>query len=206
MSYLTYTGDFGKQGVPYYLTDTGSEEYTNLYSGVCSSSLKDLKEVAEESFREFSQGNSKAVRSQVIRDLGKGEEERVEYFRGEGERGNLWLAQSYYWGNNELQQDFGEARRHFEMAAAEGGAINVRGEALYNLGVMHANGQIPAERGINMGGDVRALGLWEEGAGERLRGARGAKRRAEMARLRDLGARSRYFRTQRSCCQVHHHF
>ena len=70
---------------------------------VCSSSLKDLKEVAEESFREFSQGNSKAVRSQVIRDLGKGEEERVEYFRGEGERGNLWLAQSYYWGNNELQ-------------------------------------------------------------------------------------------------------
>ncbi|GMH91037.1 hypothetical protein TrST_g9785 [Triparma strigata] len=164
MSYLTYTGDFGKQGVPYYLTDTGSEEYTNLYSGICSSSLKDLKEVAEESFREFSQGNSKAVRSQVIRDLGKGEEERVEYFRGEGERGNLWLAQSYYWGNNELQQDFGEARRHFEMAAAEGGAINVRGEALYNLGVMHANGQIPAERGINMGGDVRALGLWEEGA------------------------------------------
>ncbi|GMH67503.1 hypothetical protein TL16_g04695 [Triparma laevis f. inornata] len=161
-SFLTYTGDFGDDFVPYYLTNTGEEKYTNLYSGVCSTSLGYLKSVAEKSFQELSRGNSKPIPSSSIKDLGTSFG-KVDYFKGEGERGNLWLAQGFYWGNEEVQQDFGEARRHFELAAQEGGAPHIRGEALYNLGVMHANGQIPQQP--NLGGDIQALNMWERGAG-----------------------------------------
>lgn len=109
-SFLTYTGDFGDDFVPYYLTNTGEEKYTNLYSGVCSTSLGYLKSVAEKSFQELSRGNSKPIPSSSIKDLGTSFG-KVDYFKGEGERGNLWLAQGFYWGNEEVQQDFGEARR-----------------------------------------------------------------------------------------------
>jgi len=168
-SYLLYSLDYPQSSIPYYLLHHSHTapppSYTTTNTGLCTLSSTILKQPTLQALRGYSSGSSRPLNALTLGTLSE-TEERHEYFQstaGAAPFNTLRLAQSYYWGAPGIPQNHPRAFDLFREAGDQHGPQ--QGEALYNLGVMYANGQAPPPHNHNAAHpDIRAMEVWERAA------------------------------------------
>eukprot|EP00520_Triparma_pacifica_P014846 CAMPEP_0118654366 /NCGR_PEP_ID=MMETSP0785-20121206/12355_1 /TAXON_ID=91992 /ORGANISM="Bolidomonas pacifica, Strain CCMP 1866" /LENGTH=626 /DNA_ID=CAMNT_0006547029 /DNA_START=741 /DNA_END=2617 /DNA_ORIENTATION=+ len=162
-SNLLYSLDYTSNSIPYYVLHNPPPpvKYMTSNSGLCTASLTALKDPTQLALRGYLTGTSRPLPILTLDTLTSTEEQHT-YFQAASNAAPstaLRLAQSYYWGAPGIPQDHQQAFNLFQEAGEVPG--NQQGEALYNLGVMYANGQAPRDV---VQPDVRAIEVWERGA------------------------------------------
>ncbi|GMH75841.1 hypothetical protein TrRE_jg1823 [Triparma retinervis] len=125
-------------------------------SGLCTLSSTILKEPTLWALRGYSTGKSRPLPEISFGTLSETEDRHAFYSSTSAPSTTLRLAQNFYWGAPGIPQDHARAFQAFHDAGAAPGPQ--QGEALYNLGVMYANGQSPPPHDHP---DVRAIEAWE---------------------------------------------